>query len=163
MFGKQIEDKKMKDKEYFKERENSGEDNSLDPEIYQENILELYKRPQNKFALLDYTIKQRKDNLLCGDWVVIYLKIKKRIIHDAAFEGDGCAISQAAASLLTEKMKNQPLQSIQQMTEEEAIKMLGIPISYLRRKCALLPLLAVKEGIQNSIKKVENSGQNVEK
>ncbi|MBS3168905.1 iron-sulfur cluster assembly scaffold protein [Candidatus Woesearchaeota archaeon] len=116
----------------------------FDEQLYKEEILELYKHPLNKHALPEYTHQQEKSNPLCGDQIRIYLNIQDQIIRDSSFEGNGCAISQAAASLLTEKLKQMPVKDAESLPGEEMIRMLGIPISHLRQKCALLALQAVK-------------------
>lgn len=128
------------------------ETRTFDEEMYKEEILELYKHPLNKHALPEYTLAHEKANPLCGDRIVIYLQLKDEIIQDVSFEGNGCAISQAAASLLTEKMKRMTVADLIALSSEEMLGLLGIPISHLRQKCALLCLQAVKEGIAREAK-----------
>lgn len=123
------------------------ETRTFDEEMYKEEILELYKHPLNKHALSEYTLTHEKTNPLCGDRIVIYLQLKDDLIQDVSFEGSGCAISQAAASLLTEKMKQMSVSSLLALSNEEMLRLLGIPISHLRQKCALLCLQTMKEGI----------------
>lgn len=123
------------------------EQNDFDLEMYKERILELAKRQLNKHPLKAYSVKQEKSNPLCGDKVIIYLKIKKSLIEDGAFEGDGCAISQSAASLLTEEIKKKKVAEVAAFSDEKMLALLGIPISHLRQKCALLALQAVREGL----------------
>lgn len=123
------------------------ETRTFDEEMYKEEILELYKHPLNKHALPKYTLTHEKTNPLCGDRIVIYLQLKDDLIQAVSFEGGGCAISQAASSLLTEKMKQMRVQDVTMMSNEEMLALLKIPISHLRQKCALLCLQTVKEGI----------------
>ena len=125
----------------------TAREDEFDEQLYKEEILELYKHPLNKHALSEYTHQQEKFNPLCGDRVMIYLDIRDQVIHDISFEGNGCAISQAAASLLTEKLKQMPVKDAASLAGEEMINMLGIPISHLRQKCALLALQTVKAAL----------------
>ncbi|MBI2103340.1 iron-sulfur cluster assembly scaffold protein [Candidatus Woesearchaeota archaeon] len=125
---------------------------TVDEEMYKEEILELYKHPLNKHVLPEYTLAYEKTNPLCGDRIVIYLQLKDDIIQDVSFDGNGCAISQAAASLLTERMKKMTMSDLITMSSEEMLALLGIPISHLRQKCALLCLQVVKEGIAREAK-----------
>ncbi|MBI4151367.1 iron-sulfur cluster assembly scaffold protein [Candidatus Woesearchaeota archaeon] len=124
---------------------------AVDEELYKERILELYKSPLNKHSLAQYTIAHEKANPLCGDRIKIYADIHEGIIHDISFEGYGCAISQAAASLLTEELKKQKTHEASSFPDEKMIALLGIPISHLRQKCALLAVQTFREGIQNAI------------
>jgi nitrogen fixation NifU-like protein len=74
-------------------------------ELYQETILDHYRQPRNFGRLIDANRKAEGYNPLCGDKVTLYLKVEDGVIHDASFEGSGCAIATASASLLTEKIK----------------------------------------------------------
>lgn len=114
-------------------------------EIYKENILEHYRHPRHQGILKKYTLKRKEANPLCGDVITIYLKLKEKRIGQASFTGQGCAISQAAASLLMEKIQGLSLSQIQrEVNEEKVFALLGIPISLPRRDCALLALKALK-------------------
>ncbi len=118
-------------------------------EIYKENILDHYKNPRNKKELKKCTIKHKETNIICGDEITIYIQIEKNKIKDIAFTGNGCAISQASISMLTEKIKGMPIKEVRKITKENIIKMLGIPLSFVRTKCALLSLKTVLRGIEN--------------
>lgn len=85
-------------------------------DLYQETILDHSKRPRNFHILPDATQKAEGYNPLCGDKIRLYLKVKGGIVEDASFEGAGCAISTASASLMTESLKGK--------SEEEAMKLL---------------------------------------
>lgn len=87
-------------------------------------------------------------NASCGDSYILYLRVKKDFITDASFSGVGCAISQAAASLLTERVQNKSLKEVQALTEEDVYALLGVPISIGREKCALLLFRALQEAVQ---------------
>ncbi len=84
-------------------------------DLYQEVILDHYKKPRNFRPLAGANRKAEGFNPLCGDRLTLYLKLKDGVIEDASFEGSGCAISTASASLLTESVKGK--------TEQEAEKL----------------------------------------
>ena len=119
-------------------------------EIYKEHILDLYKNPHNKGNLKNPTHEASKKNSLCGDEIKIQLIIKKNRVSNVKFNGQGCAISQASASLLTDKIKELSVEQIKKLNKEDLLDMLKIPISYTRIKCTLLPLEAVKGALENA-------------
>lgn len=115
-----------------------------DQEMYKENVLDHFKNPRNFGALTDCKIEKGL-NPLCGDQIELFIKINDNKIEDIKFNGHGCAISQASASLLTEHIKNKDLNEVKQVTEETIKELLGIPISYMRIKCANLSLKTLKK------------------
>ncbi len=117
-------------------------------EIYKQHILNLYTNPHNKEEMLDPDIRMPAKNVSCGDSFILYLKIHEGVITDATFSGVGCAISQAAASLLTDALKNKTVEEARMITEDTVYKLLGIPISIGREKCALLLFTGLKEALQ---------------
>lgn len=118
-------------------------------EMYKENIIDYYKHPRNKGELQIYTSKHREVNPLCGDDITLYLKIEKGKIQEASFIGKGCAISQASISMLTEKIQGMSLKEAKKMQREDIQNMLGIPISFVRMKCALLSLKVLSKEIED--------------
>jgi nitrogen fixation NifU-like protein len=119
---------------------------TADDQFYREYILDHYKNPRNYGRLEHPDISHEEDNPLCGDVVGMDFKIKDGIIEDVRFHGRGCAISQASASLLTERLKGLPLEQAQKIGKEDVIGELGIQISPARIKCALLSLKVLKVG-----------------
>jgi nitrogen fixation NifU-like protein len=117
--------------------------------MYAENILDHYRNPRNFGKIPDAQIKNREYNPLCGDDYEFHLKLQDGIVVDAKFSGDGCAISKASASLLSEHIKKKSLEEIKKMKLADIVKLLGIEVSTARIKCALLPLIAIQKGIQN--------------
>ncbi|MBI2669160.1 SUF system NifU family Fe-S cluster assembly protein [Candidatus Woesearchaeota archaeon] len=117
-------------------------------EIYRENIIDHYKNPHNKRKMDHCTFSRREFNPLCGDDVIMYVTIRNNFIGDAAFTGTGCAISQASVSLLTDQIKNKSLEEVKKMTRDDVVGMLGIPLSTVRLRCALLSLKALLKGIE---------------
>jgi nitrogen fixation NifU-like protein len=88
-------------------------------ELYQEIILDHGKNPRNKGICADYNRDAKAHNPLCGDKVHVYLKLdKEKKIIDLSFEGEGCAISLASASILTETLKGQDLSFTKKVTED---------------------------------------------
>lgn len=115
-------------------------------ELYKEMILDLYKNPLNKKVLFEYDAKQKELNPTCGDEIEICIKFDASgKVQDIGHQGQGCAISQAAVSLLTEEIKGKTKEEIQSMTEKDILEMLQIPISHTRIKCATLGLKTVKK------------------
>lgn len=121
----------------------------MNDSMYTEIILDLYKHPHNKGFLENKTHEAQKHNPLCGDSLTLQLEIKEGVIQDVMFEGSGCAISQASASLLTDVIKGKQIAELQKMTKDEAIALLEIPISPSREKCASLCYTVLQEIIEN--------------
>src|SRR5579859_2524002 len=78
-------------------------------ELYQEVILDHYKKPHNFRALPDANGKLEGYNPLCGDKITVYLKVEDGIVKDISFQGTGCAISTASASMMTDSLKGKTL------------------------------------------------------
>jgi len=116
--------------------------------IYRENILDHYKNPHNQGTIENAEIKFTENNPLCGDVVSINLKLTDHKVEDVKFVGIGCAISQSAASMLTDELKNKTLEEVKNFQREDVINLLGIDIGPVRTKCAVLSLVAIKEGIK---------------
>lgn len=116
--------------------------------MYQENILDHYRNPRNVGVIEDAEIQAKEDNPLCGDEIALYLKLNGGVVEDVKFKGDGCAISQASVSMLTLKLKGRTLEEVRAIDEDAVLGMLGIPISPVRLKCALLSLSTLKIGLE---------------
>jgi len=118
--------------------------------IYTENILDLYKNPRNK-GTLDYpTHENSRNNPLCGDEITIQIIINDNKITDVKFNGQGCAISMASTSMLTDKIKNMDIEMVKELTKDDVLEMLHIPISPVRLKCALLSLDTLRGALENA-------------
>jgi len=116
----------------------------MDDELYRELIIGHYKSPQNFGALLEATHHKHEDNPMCGDELDLYVHYADGVLHDISFSGQGCAISIAAASLLTEEIKGATTDEVHNFDEQAMLELLEVPITYTRRKCALLCYTAVK-------------------
>ncbi len=112
-------------------------------DLYQEEILEHYKHPRNKKRMEHATASAQQANPVCGDKLGLGVEIKNGIIEDIGFWGEGCAISQAAMSMLTEKVAGEPVEELKKLTSENVLDMLGVPVGPGRIKCALLCLSIV--------------------
>lgn len=121
-----------------------------DQELYQEFIIELFKSPLNYGTIADADYKAEMYNTTCGDRVVIYVKVKDGRIADAKHEGNGCAISQASASLFTEHIRGKTLEDVKRMGKDEVLGLLKLDLSRnpTRIRCALLPLDAFKRAMK---------------
>ena len=118
----------------------------MSDQMYREYILDHYKNPRNFGRLEDADISHEENNPLCGDVVGMDLKTRDGVIEDVRFHGRGCAISQASASLLTERLKGMSLEDARKIDKEDVLEELGIEISPARLKCALLSLKVLKVG-----------------
>jgi nitrogen fixation protein NifU and related proteins len=121
-------------------------------DIYQENVLDHYKNPRNKKALLNPTFVTREYNTLCGDEVTLFMNVEDEKIVDVGFQGGGCAISQASISMLTDFLKGLSIEKVKEVKEEDVLGFLGVPISHTRMKCALLSLQALKKSLGVGVK-----------
>lgn len=118
-------------------------------DMYREHILDHYKHPRNFGVLSPADVDHEANNPLCGDQIRITFTVnEKDEISDVKFSGRGCAISQASASLLTSRVKGKPLADVESITRDDIVQMLGIPVSPVRLKCALLSLAVLREGIE---------------
>lgn len=121
----------------------------MDEEIYKENILDHNRNPHNKYALADFDLKGCGKNVSCGDKVELFIKFDESgKVSNVGFEGDGCAISQAATSMLTDKIKGMGRGELKLLSPGDIYDMLGIKISPGRTKCALLAYEALNDGLK---------------
>jgi nitrogen fixation NifU-like protein len=119
----------------------------MDSSYYREQIIDLFENPLNFGELETADFSYEEDNPLCGDVVRIDVKLDENgRVAQAAWSGQGCAISQASASLLTEEIKGKTLAEVKEFPKEKVLEMIGIPLSMARVKCALLSLKVLKAG-----------------
>ena len=115
--------------------------------MYREHILELYKEPSNKGRLVNETHSCEKRNSACGDRIRISFDYKGKV-KDVRFEGEGCAISQAAASLLTDYLEGKNKKEVQGIDGDKMLELLGVEVAPMRLKCAMLCLEAAKNALK---------------
>jgi nitrogen fixation protein NifU and related proteins len=112
--------------------------------LYREVILDHYKNPRGHGVIEGADAEAEGLNPLCGDEVTIFVSFDGESIEDVKFRGRGCAISQAATSMLMEMVKGRTAQEVADMTREELLEEVGIPLTPVRLKCALLGLGVLK-------------------
>lgn len=117
-------------------------------DMYREAIIDRYKNPRMRGTLDPHDYSYEDDNPLCGDVVRVDLRVDGNdTVTEAAFSGEGCAISMASADLLTEELVGMSLEHVKQLGKEEILELLGIDLGPVRLKCALLALKVVKSGV----------------
>jgi nitrogen fixation protein NifU and related proteins len=114
-------------------------------ELYRDQILEHYKRPRNFGRLERFDLEFEDSNPFCGDEQHVFLKLDESgRVAEVSFEGQGCAISTAATSLLTDELEGKTREELLALPKDFVLDLLGIDISATRMKCALLGLKVVK-------------------
>ena len=114
-------------------------------DLYRDQILEHYKRPHNFGRLDEFDLDYEDTNPFCGDEQHVYIKLDAdNRVEEVSFEGQGCAISTAATSLLTDELVGKTREELLRLPKEEVLELLGIDISATRMKCALLSLKVLK-------------------
>jgi nitrogen fixation NifU-like protein len=122
-------------------------------DLYRELILDHYKSPRNHGLPDPSDARAEGQNPLCGDEVAIALRFDGGdTIEEIGFEGRGCAISQAATSMLTELVKGRPVAEVAAMSKEELLDEIGVPLQLnpARLKCALLGLGVLKVALHRA-------------
>jgi nitrogen fixation NifU-like protein len=117
--------------------------------LYQEILMDHYRNPRNHgiIAGADFSAEQR--NSSCGDETRCTGIISENRLGNVLFQGKGCVISQATASLLSEYAQNKPLDALLDLDKDDIIAMIGMPLGPVRLQCGLLPLMALQNGIRD--------------
>ena len=115
-------------------------------DLYREVILDHYKNPRGHGVIEGADATAEGMNPLCGDEVSIYVAFEEdgETIHDVKFSGRGCAISQAATSMLVEMVQGRTADEIATLPKDELLEEIGIPLTPIRLKCAMLGLTTLK-------------------
>ena len=116
-------------------------------DLYRQYILDHFRDPRNHGSLDHPDIHAADTNPLCGDRIAIDLAVQDGQVAEVRFNGRGCAISQASASMLTEKIEGASLDELRAITPQDVLEMLGVEIGPARQRCALLALKVLHEGI----------------
>lgn len=119
----------------------------MSSDIYKDIILDYYRNPRNFGELPNPDVRAKDSNPLCGDIIEMQLKINDGKVEDIRFQGKGCAISQASASMLTEVAKGKSLDDVKALGKPDVLELLGIDPGPTRIKCALLGLKVLKLGV----------------
>jgi len=119
-------------------------------DMYRQQILDHYKNPRNYGELENATVTHVGENPMCGDTIEMQLVLDddEETIERVAFQGDGCAISQASASMLSEKLHGMPIDDLREMDRDDIVDMLGVDISPMRIKCAVLAEKVAQDGLE---------------
>ena len=118
--------------------------------LYRDFILEHYKNPHNKGVLDPHDLHFADSNPTCGDEMSMTLRVTDDRISDVAFDGRGCAISQASASILTDELRGMRLDEARAMDPKMVLEALGVPIGPARLKCALLSYKVLQGAVRGS-------------
>ncbi|WP_075937712.1 iron-sulfur cluster assembly scaffold protein [Halosegnis longus] len=117
-------------------------------DMYRQQILDHYKNPRNYGEVDDATFEHVGENPMCGDTIKLFVNLEDddETIAGVSFIGDGCAISQASASLLSTELQGMTLDAVREMDRDDIVEMLGVEISPMRIKCAVLAEKVVQDG-----------------
>lgn len=117
-------------------------------DLYREVIIDRYKNPQFRGSIDNPDIEFEDDNPLCGDHIKIELSLgPDGKVSQAAFDGHGCAISQASADLLLESVVGKSVDEVKEISKDDLLELLGLQLGPVRLKCALLSLKVLKAGV----------------
>jgi nitrogen fixation NifU-like protein len=119
-------------------------------DMYRQQILDHYKNPRNYGEIEEPTFSHTGENPSCGDTIQVdvVLADDEETIEQVAFSGDGCAISQASASMLTQKLREKTVDELEAMDTDDVTEMLGVDISPMRIKCAVLARQVAQDGVK---------------
>jgi nitrogen fixation NifU-like protein len=121
-------------------------------EIYQEHVLEHYEDPYHRGSCAHCTHCHQDDNPLCGDVVKIELDIDEQgKIREVYFNGDGCCISQASASMIVEKFDGRSVEEVKEFTAHDMLALFGARLTPNRQKCCLLPWRVLQAAIYSPV------------
>ena len=119
----------------------------MDTSFYRENLLDHYRNPRQHGHIDAPTVSHEDLNPLCGDMIHIDLTIDNDHIADVRFSGHGCAVSQAAASMLLEEIVGKSVDEVAAFGRDDLLELIGVPLSPARLKCALLSLGVLRAGL----------------
>ena len=121
-------------------------------QLYREVILDHYKNPRGHGVIAEADAEAEGQNPLCGDEVTIYVRFGEDsdTIDEVKFSGRGCAISQAATSMLTEMVQGKKASDVAVLDKDELLEEIGIPLTPIRLKCAMLGLTTLKVALHKA-------------
>jgi nitrogen fixation NifU-like protein len=122
---------------------------ALDRQAYIELLLDHYESPRNRGRIDDADIVVSGSNPGCGDVVTLYIKSPSReVVESVRFEGEGCTISMAGASIISELAEGKPRQQIEDMTQDEIVDLMGREVVMSRLPCAIVGLGTLQAGLR---------------
>jgi nitrogen fixation NifU-like protein len=130
-------------------------------DMYQERVLEHYRKPRNLGHLPHADLTGTESNPLCGDKISVELQLDPSgsRVEDIRFSGEGCAISVASASLLTIEAKGKPLTELKIIKQAEMERLVGVPLSPVRIKCVMTSLVALNRALDSADSAKKGTGQ----
>jgi nitrogen fixation NifU-like protein len=128
----------------------------MENKFYQKILMDHFKNPRNKKEIENANFFAGQNNPLCGDRLIMTGIIKDNVIKDLGFQGEGCVISQAAASMLTEKCIEKSVEDVLKLKKEDVLGMVGVPMGPNRLRCVLLSLETLQKGIENYMEEKES-------
>lgn len=114
---------------------------------YSPRVIEHFRHPRNKGSLAKPTIAQEGTNPLCGDRVRIELLVVDGVVQDARFTANACAICVASASMLTDLVRNAPLEEVETLLVDDILRSLDARIPQMRMSCVRLPLTVMHTAV----------------
>lgn len=120
--------------------------------LYAQELIDHYKNSKNKRRLENARIETEEFNPSCGDKVKFYANVADCIFTEITFEGFGCVISQATASILTEYFLNKPITDVLEFSPDKVMELIHLQLGPTRLKCATLPLEALQKGVSTFLK-----------
>jgi len=117
-------------------------------QLFLEEVMDNYKNPRNKGEIENYTFKQHQKNISCGDVFDLFIRIEDNKIVDVKYSGEGCAISTASFSMLSQELMKMSIDDAKKINKDFILNMLGIKISSGKMNCAMLSLEALTNGLK---------------
>ncbi len=116
-------------------------------DMYRQQILDHYRNPRNYGELEDPTFTHIGENTSCGDEIEVFVSLDDEgRVEAVSFTGDGCAISQAAASMLSEEVRGMTLEDLYDLDRDDVLDLLGVEVTPMRLKCAVLAEKVLQDG-----------------
>ncbi len=128
-------------------------------ELYQDRIIDYFEEPYHRGKCATCTHAHEDDNPLCGDVVRVELAVNSGRVEQAWFSGEGCCISQAAASMLVEAVEGKTLDEVQKFTGEDMLRLFGARLTPNRQKCCLLSWRVLQSALFAPVKQEPNQSQ----
>jgi nitrogen fixation NifU-like protein len=120
-------------------------------EIYQEHVLDHYEEPYHRGELADATHAHEDDNPLCGDVIHMDFRLDNGKVAEAWFSGDGCCISQSAASMLTERIEGMTLDELKAFSADDMLELFQAKLTPNRQKCCLLSWKVAQAAVHSPV------------
>lgn len=118
-------------------------------DIYREELIDHYQNPRNYGTIVDANVTIELENISCGDRIQMWVKTEKSIIKEISFEGEGCAVAIASASILSDYAKGKTIKELVNLKLEEFLKLLKVELTISRIKCASLSIETLKKALNS--------------